>query len=204
MMNGILERIRNTIVEVALKEDQTLRRLCRKGIFFMPERTFAYEVGKAIAADANRIFGTADFDWEVEKILGAGGPTDLVLRPADRKAIAVEFKKYGYVEQSIKDISKLARLGESYDKLFCNLIHSALGRQLDDPCVQSIIAGTQSEQLQLIPLTDQAGHGCNSHTDIYFHRPLMDIFALFTNSCRIFWGNLSHSRLFVLLHMIRT
>ena len=156
-------KIRDTIHEVAIREDLILRKIKGQGIFFMPERIFAFEVGKAIAKNSGEIFGTTDLDWQVEKTIDNIGPLDLLISlPAEKKEIVIEFKKYGHFDQSIKDIRKLGGLKkEGRDLIFCNLIYENLKYEIHptkNVMLKNIESECEKEKLRIERLGDKSGN----------------------------------------------
>jgi len=119
-INIICENIRSTIINVALREDAILK-IAGKGIFFMPELAFAYEVGKQIYLTRKSVLLDEGFEWKREEKVG-DGIADLIFvhnNKVDR--IVIEFKVMSKDHQYKKDIVKLKGLPESNLKLFCAL-----------------------------------------------------------------------------------
>lgn len=118
-MDAILKRIANTIVDVAREENQVLYRV-GKGIFLMPEGAFVYLVGRALALNAEKIFGTSKVEWSLESPNG-DGPTDLMFEVVGGPKFAFEFKRARDADH-INDIRKLARLNNTFERLFVALM----------------------------------------------------------------------------------
>ena len=57
------ESLFKTISEIAESLESELYLNYRKGIFFVPERHFAFEVGKAIFEKRNEIFDLEQIEW---------------------------------------------------------------------------------------------------------------------------------------------
>ena len=128
-MEQILNDIKCKIIDVALREEKILKGL-GKGIFFMPELAFSYTVGKEIALNGKRIFGTENFLWKKEETLKESDSTltgiyDLIFELGEKdnkKKIVIEFKMPDKDYNYEKDIEKLQRLHKNnYAKIFCAL-----------------------------------------------------------------------------------
>ncbi|MBR9859787.1 hypothetical protein GYB22_03380 [bacterium] len=104
------------LTELTLREDEQLRALTGKGIFFIPELAFAYLCGKALFSK-NEI--SKEYIWVRERTYPEYGIADLVLEPIDQsvhKEIVLEFKMDVAIDSYISDIIKLQRLSESYHR----------------------------------------------------------------------------------------
>lgn len=100
-----------TISEVVESLESELFQNYKKGIFFVPELHFAFEVGKAIFRDRIEIFGIEQIEWLRETNLGNGGPSDLVFKVGEEWAV-FEFKISDTWKAYEKDIKKLQKLSE--------------------------------------------------------------------------------------------
>lgn len=105
------ESLFKTISEIAESLESELYLNYRKGIFFVPELHFAFEVGKAIFEKRNEIFGLEQIEWLRETNLGNGGPSDLVFKVGKEWAV-FEFKISDTWKAYEKDIKKLQNLSE--------------------------------------------------------------------------------------------
>jgi hypothetical protein len=105
------ELLFETISNVAESIEKELTVEFKKGIFFVPELHFAFEVGKALYRSRMEVFGVDKIDWLRETNLGNGGPSDLVFQ-AGEEFIVFEFKIAGTSHAYQKDIEKLQRLSE--------------------------------------------------------------------------------------------
>ena len=128
-MEKYIENIAKKIIEVAEKENQQLMAIAKSGanskigIFHMPELAFAYECGKQIMQDANKIFGDNIPEWCRELDLGNGGPTDLVFAFSDGRKIAIEFKMRDTGDAYRKDLLKLSNIKDhNVTRIFCAII----------------------------------------------------------------------------------
>ena len=128
-METYIENIARKIVEVAEKENQQLMAIAKSGanpkigIFHMPELAFAYECGKQIMQDVNKIFGDNIPEWSREKKLENGGLTDLIFAFDDGQKIAIEFKMRGTGTAYLDDLDKLSKLKDAKTtKIFCAII----------------------------------------------------------------------------------
>ncbi len=130
------------LVDVAMREDVSLRAF-GEGIFLMPERAFAYSVGKAIAAHASTILGSAAVRWLPEAKVGDSGPSDLVFDIEGGKGLALEFKMRGGTQTCARDLDKLAALDSSrYERFFCALVDAWPDNLNSDPRVVAIESHT--------------------------------------------------------------
>lgn len=120
---SLSERIANSIINVAVKEDVVLSDIAGEGIFHMPELAFVYECGKKIMENSQRIFGSNTVKWIREKDLDNGGPTDLLFELKNGYRVALEFKLRGTGPAYVRDIKKLSELNDKKTlRLFCALI----------------------------------------------------------------------------------
>lgn len=118
----MLNKISDLIIDVARNEDLILRRV-GKGVLHLPELAFTYAVGREIALQTERIFGTDKVRWMPEVTLTPkSGRTDLIFENQIGKGIAIEFKTGGSVDSYKKDIEKLRNIPDNYEALFCALI----------------------------------------------------------------------------------
>ncbi len=126
----IKNKIREVIIETALKEDKLISASGEnKGLFDMPELAFVFEVGKQVAYRNEFIFNTNYFDWYTEYTFDkAGGPSDLIFEYWENekkdivKKIILEFKLVNRIETYLDDIEKLHRIRDkNVIKLFCGL-----------------------------------------------------------------------------------
>jgi hypothetical protein len=108
------ELLFETIYKVAETIENELSADYGKGIFFVPELHFAFEVGKAIFKSRQEIFGVDKIEWLRETNLKNGGPSDLVFK-TDAEWIVFEFKIADTWNSYEKDIKKLQRLSEFID-----------------------------------------------------------------------------------------
>lgn len=114
--------IREAAVAVARREDAELHTLTGGGVFDVPELAFSYLVGKDLVG-RHQGSGPEDVEWDQERVLGNGGPTDLVFRAGGAKPLAVEFKVGGTWPSYVRDVEKLALLDPAgYERVFCALV----------------------------------------------------------------------------------
>lgn len=157
------ERLLHTISIFAERENELLKEHFKKGIFDMPELGFAYEVGKRIALDAERHFGSAKYNWVREIDLKNGGPTDLVFLSSDNTAknYAFEFKMDNTAQAYAADIQKLRALasrtdtGQTWEKYFCALkwvLHKSQG--------DAFLASLKNEFGNAAKLVGRSGFPC--------------------------------------------
>jgi len=137
----MLNKVSDLIVDIARKEDLILRRV-GKGVLHLPELAFTYAVGREMALQAERIFGTDKVRWMPETtITSESGRTDLVFDSEAGKGIAIEFKIGGSVESYKRDIEKLQNISPNkYETIFCALI-DAWPNQLEN---DSRVAGIEA------------------------------------------------------------
>ena len=133
MIYTINDNIFNVIKRVILQEEITLKTLCDKGIFFVPEIALAYAIGKEIYINRELIFGNNDVEWLREVTFDkAGGPSDLVFKlpTFDDKNLFwnIEFKIAGTKESYLNDINKLRRLPNDHEALFCAITDSWMNK----------------------------------------------------------------------------
>ncbi|MEW6061904.1 MAG: hypothetical protein AB1600_08195 [Bacteroidota bacterium] len=115
--------IRDAIVSYAKREDNELKRLCSKGIFFMPEIAFAFGVGKEIYRNRSHIFNGLNLEWKREETLGNTGPIDLVFKIDGNYCIPIEFKIRQTSDAYISDVRKLIALyTQKCFPVFCALV----------------------------------------------------------------------------------
>jgi len=129
MIYSINDNIFNVIKRVIIQEEITLKNLCNKGIFFMPEIALAYAIGKEIYINRELVFGNNEVEWLREVTFqDAGGPSDLVFRlpTFDKNYLYwnIEFKIAGTKDSYINDIKKLKRLPIDHEGLFCAITDS--------------------------------------------------------------------------------
>jgi hypothetical protein len=124
-----LYRIATVFSRVAQEEDAQLAKLCKEGIFFMPELAYSYACGKAILSETDAIFGNTKVTWFREYDLFReyglenGGPSDLVFVVPDEKKIVVEVKMIDTLTNYLSDIVKLNKLSpQKHVRIFCALI----------------------------------------------------------------------------------
>lgn len=118
----LADEIAKIIINVAESENSILFETSNEGIFFMPELAFAYECGKQIILNSEKVFGSNPVIWAREKNLGNGGPSDLVFELGSGHSVAIEFKLRDKRESYVKDITKLSKLDDNTLKLFCSLV----------------------------------------------------------------------------------
>lgn len=134
----MLDKIADLIVDVARREDMVLRRV-GKGVLHLPELAFAYAVGREIALQAERIFGTNKVRWMPETTLTTeSGRTDLIFQTDSGNGIAIEFKIGGSVDLYKRDIEKLRNIPTSHEALFCALIDAWPNKLESNPRVAGI------------------------------------------------------------------
>lgn len=123
-MESIIKNIYKEIVSVAVSEDGILKKICGKGIFFMPELALIFQVGKSIFTNYDKIFQEKGWEWEREYKVEPEGPSDLILNNLNSKRkIIIEFKIKNTYHSYIKDVEKLSRInGDNNTKLFCALM----------------------------------------------------------------------------------
>ena len=118
----ICANIRATIINIALREEAILRQ-AGKGIFFMPELAFAYDVGKEIYLTRKAVLLDESYEWKREEKVAEGyGIADLIFENGKREdRIVFEFKVLSKDYKYKADILKLKELPKENLKLFCSL-----------------------------------------------------------------------------------
>ena len=145
----LVEELANIIFKVVDSENSVLSDIANEGIFFMPELALAYECGKQITMNSEKIFGKNLPVWIREKNLGNGGPTDLLFELRSGHSIAIEFKLRGTSNAYIKDIVKLSKLNSDTLKLFCSLV-DVFDSKLPDDGRQQVIEQLNEHQVRPI------------------------------------------------------
>ena len=79
----------NTICKTIERLDKELKELIGKGIFFMPELSVAFELGKSIFKERYHIFGTDDIKWHRELKQG-DGISDIVFMKDESPILTIE------------------------------------------------------------------------------------------------------------------
>ncbi|TAJ10586.1 MAG: hypothetical protein EPO61_01895 [Nitrospirae bacterium] len=131
-------RLYRLVLDVALRENIALLNV-GEGIFFLPERAFVYNVGKAIAVNATSLFGSDRVRWLPETKVGSGGPSDLVYEVEGQKGLVIEFKRRGNIDRNLQDLTKLADLdGNKYHRFFCVLVDAWPEKLHEDPRITNI------------------------------------------------------------------
>jgi hypothetical protein len=118
-----IDIIKELIADVVKREEEELSAL-NKGIFFCPERAIVYLIGKRISQHRDRIFENPnEITWDMERVLGNKGPSDLVFLKGNTPLLVMEFKIDETYEKYVNDIVKLHTL-KMYQpsKVFCALI----------------------------------------------------------------------------------
>ncbi len=112
---------------IVLNEEEELAQI-DKGIFFAPELSLAYQIGKAIYKDREKIFNLPGnrIQWARELNLDNGGPSDIVFEieheSGDSTYYVIEIKLRDTIDSYQRDINKLKLLDFKHNKLFCALI----------------------------------------------------------------------------------
>jgi Holliday junction resolvase-like predicted endonuclease len=114
---SLFDTIKNTICTI----ENELKNLDNKGVFFAPELFIAFCIGKDIFISRENIFGTQKIDWLRETYLGNGGPSDIIFKK-DETYVVIELKLRSTIDAYKKDVEKLKKLPEAYEKFFCVLI----------------------------------------------------------------------------------
>ena len=131
-MPSLVADLKEAVDAVARREDGDLHALTRGGVFDVPEVAFSYLVGKELVG-RHRDSGSVDVEWAQERVLGNGGPTDLVFRAGGERPLAVEFKVSGTWPSYVRDVEKLEGLASSaYERVFCALIDAFARDGTDD------------------------------------------------------------------------
>ena len=124
-MNNTIDNIRKTIFQFALEENTELEKVCKYGIFHMPELAFAYKCGKVITENRQTIFNGRDYIWLREREYKNYGIADMVFEPCDKKnpELVFEFKMDNTWNEYLRDIKKLISLTDNnvgiFRKYFC-------------------------------------------------------------------------------------
>jgi len=139
LSENISLNIYKQIVLVALREEAILKEL-NKGIFFMPELAFTYEVGKAIILNQEKIFGNKDWEFNREIKINSNGPTDLIItNKKTEEKVLFEFKIRRTIDDYLRDIKKLKSYStEKCIKYFCALIDAYYDKNIKDERIEKL------------------------------------------------------------------
>ena|SRR5690606_10717431 len=121
-MDTISLNIKDSIINTIKRENEELGSLHNKGVFFLPELTISYLVGKDLVKNAIEIFNSKIKNWYPEYTVGSRGPSDLYIELENNNKYVFEFKTRQTSESYISDIKKLIELDSSFEKYFCAFI----------------------------------------------------------------------------------
>ena len=114
--------------ETIINEEFELKNIASKGIFYMPEIAFAYQVGKNIMKAPTAI--AEGWIWDRETTLqGYDGIADIVISLPNNHKIIVEFKMVDKIGKYEADIWRLRDTAGDYTKTFCVLIDTFSSNQ---------------------------------------------------------------------------
>ncbi len=111
----------DTICRTTERLDKELKELINKGIFFMPELSVAFELGKSIFKNRFHIFGTNDIEW-IRELKQGDGISDIVFIKDENPILTIELKLVDTMYNYERDIAKLDRLEKGSIKMFLALI----------------------------------------------------------------------------------
>ena len=120
------------IYDVVKSEDEELKSIYEKGVFFAPELYLAFKIGKELKKEELSIFGQ-EVEWYRELAIEGHGPSDLVLEGKDGTKIVMEFKLRSTSHDYQDDINKLLGLGPKYSRYFIALVDSWTDVYGNDP-----------------------------------------------------------------------
>ncbi len=136
------KKIYRHLLDAAEQENNELRSLCKKGIFHMPELAYVYAVGKKLVSNAENIFGQPISAWQQEWTFAGSGPSDLMIRLSDKKALVFEFKMRDTVDAYAADIAKLKLInavdGASYSCIFVALVDAFRSKAPSDLRIETL------------------------------------------------------------------
>jgi hypothetical protein len=124
MTNELTTKICSSISDTVFRIDEELRTIDNKGIFFAPELHIAFECGKTITSNGQKIWGQEKYKWKRETKFENYGLADLFFSTDNGdKGFIIEFKILQTIDAYIRDIEKLKRLdGEKYERFFCAIL----------------------------------------------------------------------------------
>jgi hypothetical protein len=136
MHSTVDERIFETIKQVVLKEEFELKNLADKGIYFMPEHAFFYQISKALILNKQLIFGDSKIHWLKERKVGEAGVVDLILtveKEGELQTYMFQFKFRDDYEAYVRDVKTLMKIHKfgyhvAHPQLFvCGLVDTIRG-----------------------------------------------------------------------------
>ena len=136
MHSTVDERIFETIKQVILKEEFELKNLADKGIYFMPEQAFFYQISKAFILNKQLIFGESKVSWLKERKVGEAGVVDLILtveKDGELQTYMFQFKFRDDYEAYVRDVRTLMKIHQfgyhvAHPQLFlCGLVDTIKG-----------------------------------------------------------------------------
>jgi hypothetical protein len=140
MHNTVDERIFETIKQVILKEEFELKNLADKGIYFMPEQAFFYQISKSLILNKQLIFGASKVSWLKERKVGEAGVVDLILtveKDGNFQTYMFQFKFRDDYEAYVRDVKTLMKIHQhgyhiAQPQLFlCGLVDTIKGENDD-------------------------------------------------------------------------
>ncbi len=127
------------IFDVFKSEDDDLKSICNKGVFFAPELYLAFKAGKELKTNDQAIFGQ-NIEWKRELMIQENGPFDLIIIGDDGATSIFEIKLRSSLHDYQDDINKLMRIGQSYSRYFIALVDSWTDRYGNDPRILGLEA----------------------------------------------------------------
>ncbi len=141
MHSTIDEKIFETIKQVVLKEEFELKNLAQKGIYFMPEQAFFYQISKSLTLNKQLIFGESNVQWVKEVKVGDAGVVDLILKvekDSTTEAYIFQFKFRDDYEAYVRDVKTLMKIQKAgyhvnvkAHLFLCALVDTVKGEQDD-------------------------------------------------------------------------
>jgi hypothetical protein len=144
------ERIFENIKRVILEEEFQLKNLANKGIYFMPEQAFFYQISKSLLVSKQLIFGDAKVQWLKDMKVGDAGVVDLILKVEKQDSIETfmfQFKFRDDYEAYLRDamtLTKIHRRGyhvRNPQLFLCALVDTTDG--LNDHRIQELEASNE-------------------------------------------------------------